>query len=142
MILRRMTLLLVSIPQRDIGILEPRCSYPQCNSNRFNPSKGYRHFGTTQASAVIAFILFQSLKGISAFWNRSLVTLPPGCPLFQSLKGISAFWNLSSKVVSVSCASVSIPQRDISILERFLEKLARLVSLFQSLKGISAFWNT
>ena len=82
----------------------------------FNPSKGYRHFGTSRKKA-----------GAEAPAK------------FQSLKGISAFWNLFPISAVSPLVSVSIPQRDIGILELFSNPSVSRISRFNPSKGYRHF---
>ena len=83
----------VSIPQRDIGILEPYLKIPD----------------STKSS-------FQSLKGISAFWNLPLPDCSSQQPCFNPSKGYRHFGTSFGANIA-KLPEVSIPQRDIGILE-------------------------
>ena len=107
----------VSIPQKDISILEP-----------------------TPVTTRSPVTVFQSLKGISAFWNLALESKNKDLPRFNPSKGYQHF-GTSLAFTSSAWQSVSIPQRDISILEPQACQSRYQILLFQSLKGISAFWN-
>ena len=105
----------VSIPQRDIGILELVTQLSMAHKSSF-----------------------QSLKGISAFWNLPSASSPGTQYMFQSLKGISAFWNqiIKRRDYILLCLSKGYRHFGTRLPPFFLNE-----NQFQSLKGISAFWN-
>ena len=115
---------LVSIPQRDIGILERPKVPTNVAPKEFQSLK--RDIGILElknSRARHLGIVFQSLKGISAFWNIESSQVYATTITFQSLKGISAFWNklVHLQEKAQQCiVLVSIPQRDIGILEHQL----------------------
>ena len=60
--------------------------------------------------------MFQSLKGISAFWNENPLILSPEEISFNPSKGYQHF-GTANQAFGIDRFLVSIPQRDISILE-------------------------
>ena len=85
-------------------------------------------------------MLFQSLKGISAFWNMPVNLYYRSALRFNPSKGYRHFGTFIGFTFS-PIKTVSIPQRDIGILELKLVMILATRIPFQSLKGISAFWN-
>ena len=86
----------VSIPGRDLGVLElNRVDRVARYSSCFNPWKGFGGFGTSQAICGLPqMIKFQSLEGIWGFWNVIAI---------HSIQG---------------SRRVSIPGRDLGVLEQ------------------------
>ena len=134
----------VSIPGRDLGVLEPTQSfYLQSELTRFNPWKGFGGFG-----------------------NISNQVYKMGNLKFQSLEGIWGFWNQFEQKQEIHKRLVSIPGRDLGVLERdrdydralfwsgfnpwkgfggfgtagFVPRNSQFWR-FQSLEGIWGFWN-
>ena len=84
----------------------------------FNPWKGLATIITTRINRYgLPSSSFQSLKGISDYYNQSNLPGKILSWMFQSLKGISDYYNVSKSIPVV------------------------IIKLFQSLKGISDYYN-
>ena len=131
----------VSIPGRDLGVLERDIWLSISQWSCFNPWKGFGGFGTFVLPYIVRRVIeFQSLEGIWGFWNAVRDALRQITDLFQSLEGIWGFWNVAFKFQCVRNfgfnpwkgfggfgtktpdqenvpPEVSIPGRDLGVLE-------------------------
>ena len=133
----------VSIPGRDLGVLELvfleivaenvwfqslegiwgfwnlGCLPVSLARLGFNPWKGFGGFGTTPTTLTsVMDCLFQSLEGIWGFWNLGINA--PGSierTGFNPWKGFGGFGTMLRRG-AVSWILVSIPGRDLGVLER------------------------
>ena len=86
--------------------------------------------------------MFQSLKGISDYYNVLGSSLWTDSPRFQSLKGISDYYNLVIKISSNIFTCRFNPWKGLAtIITIFQANKNSLIYLFQSLKGISDYYN-
>ncbi len=110
----------VSIPGRDLGVLEQADSRRNATGcHRFNPWKGFGGFGTfLRCAEGGAFPPFQSLEGIWGFWNRLLTVANPSTK-DVSIPGrdLGVLERVLPRRVS-PCGQVSIPGRDLGVLEQ------------------------
>ena len=135
--------MIVSIPGRDLGVLEqPQLKTEPSRADPFqslegiwgfwnNPLKllkrtihrfqslegiwGFWNF--VSLSLLPTSTVFQSLEGIWGFWNPAVIAGSRRSPMFQSLEGIWGFWNRTGLTRKVMSSSVSIPGRDLGVLE-------------------------
>ena len=111
--------IVVSIPGRDLGVLEL--------------------FDAVESGS---YSKFQSLEGIWGFWNLPSSSISHSQPLFQSLEGIWGFWNLRPSARSSSWGRllVSIPGRDLGVLELHpTYKAEEIIKCFNPWKGFGGF---
>ncbi len=87
----------------------------------FNPWKGFGGFGTVplfrKPKLMLSWASFNPWKGFGGFGTRAAGTCPLSQPEFQSLEGIWGFWNSRSSNDKSIRFSVSIPGRDLGVLE-------------------------
>ena len=133
----------VSIPGRDLGVLERpaviagsrrspmfqslegiwgfwNVRFPAHHRtvSRFNPWKGFGGFGTAVLPDPPSVVdSFQSLEGIWGFWNAVSSRPCMKCRRFNPWKGFGGFGTTNGSALDV-VEIVSIPGRDLGVLER------------------------
>ncbi len=157
---------LVSIPGRDLGVLELNRSTETRPVAGFNPWKGFGGFGTPCCcSPFSGHVGFNPWKGFGGFGTGENCLLQSSQSRFQSLEGIWGFWNdiryaraidlqgfnpwkgfggfgTPERRSEATIADVSIPGRDLGVLERHKKAVTEEpADRFQSLEGIWGFWN-